>query len=201
MRISASDLDQLLWFRRIEDMTTDDLIKRLRREEPPNRMMKVGTAFHSILEQPPEDELVCVERDGFNFIIECDGEVELPQMMEVKTERHYTIDGIDVTLVSKPDGIDGNVVKEYKLTAKPKPENYFDSYQWRAYLDAYSADIVEYMIFHAKDLGEDKGNQIIIKDVSPFRLYRYPGMRDDLIAGIREFVEFARIHLPERLER
>lgn len=201
MRVSVSDLDQLIWYRRIEDMTLEQLLARLRREEPPNRAMLMGTAWHSVLEEPPEDELVAVERDGFNFLIECDAAVDHPQLREIKAEKVYRVNGVDVTLVGKVDGIDGNLVTDHKLTAKPNVENYANSYQWRAYLDIYDADIFDYVVYHAKDLGEDKGNQIIIKDVDTFRSYRYPGMRDDLIVGIREFVEFAREHLPERFEQ
>ncbi len=72
MRLHVTDLDQLLWFRKIEDMTTEELVARLRRESPPNRAMAMGTAWHSVLEEPPEDELLLVERDGFTFIVEAD---------------------------------------------------------------------------------------------------------------------------------
>lgn len=197
MRVSVSDLDQLIWFRRIEDMTLEQLVSRLRREEPPNRAMLMGTAWHEILEEPPEDELVAVERDGFTFLIECDAEITLPQMRELKATKTYRVNGIDVTLVGKVDGIAGNMVTDHKLTARPNVESYAESYQWRAYLDIFDADTFEYVIYHAAD----KGEQVIIKDVSPFRFYRYPNMRDDLMVGIREFVEFASEHLPEKFEK
>lgn len=200
MKVHVTDLDQLLWFRRIESMTTDELVSRLRRESPPNRAMAMGTAWHNILENPPNDELVAVECDGFNFLIECDAEITLPQVREIRAEKTYSVDGVDVTLTGGCDGITGNVVTDHKMTARPDPEKYFDSYQWRAYLDIYGADVFEYVLYHALDRGEDKGNQVIVRDVVPFRLYRYPEMHDDLMAGIREFVEFARVHLPERFD-
>lgn len=199
MRVHVTDLDQLLWFRRIEDMTTEELISRLRRESPPNRAMAMGTAWHAILEQPPADELVVVERDGFTFLIECDAEITLPQIREIRAEKTYVVDGVTVTLTGGCDGITGNVVTDHKLTARPDPEKYLDSYQWRAYLDIYGADVFEYILYQALDQ-EAKG-QVIIKDVVPFRFYRYPEMVSDLISGIRDFVEFARAHLPERFER
>jgi len=198
--IHVTDLDQLIWYRRIEAMTTEELVSRLRREAPPNRAMAMGTAWHSVLENPPEDELVAVERDGFHFLIECDAEITLPQVREIRAEKTYVVDGVDVTLTGGCDGITGNVVTDHKLTARPDPEKYSDSYQWRAYLDIYEANTFEYILYHALDRGEDNGNQVIIRDVAPFRMYRYPGMQDDLIAGIREFVEFARVHLPERFK-
>lgn len=196
MKVHVTDLDQLLWFRRIEGMTLEELLARLRREAPPNRAMKIGTAFHSILEDPPEDELITVERDGFNFVIECEAEITLPQVREIRAEKAYQIDGAPVTLTGGCDGISGNVVTDHKLTAKPNPEKYLDSMQWRAYLDIYDADVFEYILYH----GLDKGDQIIIRDVSPFRFYRYPEMERDLHAALHEFVAFAREHLPERFK-
>ena len=197
MRVHVTDLDQLLWFRRIESMTTEELISRLRRESPPNRAMAMGTAWHAILENPPDDELLAVERDGFNFLIECDADIELPQIREIRAEKTYVVDGVSVTLTGGCDGITGNVVTDHKLTARPDPEKYLDSYQWRAYLDIYGADVFEYILYHASD----KDDQVIIRDVVPFRFYRYPGMASDLEAGIRDFVEFAKAHLPERFEQ
>lgn len=200
IEVHVTDLDQLLWFRRIEDMTVEDLISRLRREATPNRAMSIGTAWHSILEEPPEDELAAVKKDGFTFLVECDAEIQLPQIREIRAEKTYAVDGIDVTLTGGCDGISGNVVTDHKMTARPDPDKYLESYQWRAYLDIYDADVFEYILYHGIDLGEEKGNQIIIKDVSPFRFYRYPGMLDDLIVGIRDYLDFVRAHMPEKLQ-
>lgn len=178
-------------------MTTEELVSRLRREEPPNQAMAMGTAWHSILENPPEDELLAVERDGFTFLVECDAEITLPQIREIRAEKSYVVDGLTVTLTGGCDGITGNLVTDHKLTARPDPEKYLDSYQWRAYLDIFGADVFEYILYQASE----KDGRVIIRDVSPFRFYRYPNMASDLVAGIRDFVAFARDHLPERFER
>lgn len=196
MKIHVTDLDQLLWFRRLDSMTLDDLVSRLRREAPANRAMEMGTAWHSVMENPPEDEFAAVERDGFNFVVECDAEITLPQVREIRAQKTYVVDGTQVTLTGGCDGITGNTVIDHKLTARPDPEKYFDSYQWRAYLDIYEADIFRYVLWHAKDEGE----RVLIRDVSELPLYRYPKMKDDLLAGVFEFVDFARSHLPERFE-
>lgn len=199
MRVHVTDLDQLIWFRRIEEMTIEELVSRLRRESPPNRAMELGTAWHSILEEPPEDDLVAVERNGFTFVVECDAEITLPQVREIRAEKTYMVDGIAVTLTGGCDGISGNVVTDHKTASKLDPERYADSYQWRAYLDIFGADVFEYILYQALDRGEDK--PVIIKDVMPFRFYRYPDMEADLMAVIRQFVEFAREHLPERIQQ
>lgn len=196
MRVHVTDLDQLLWYRRIEDMTLEEVVSRLRREAPPNRAMEIGTAWHSVLEDPPADDLVAVKRNGICFMVECDAEITLPQIREIRAEKTYNVDGVPVTLTGGCDGISGNIVTDHKLTARPDPEKYFDSQQWRAYLDIYDADVFEYVLYQAKD----DGDLVRIVGVHPFRLYRYPGLRDDLMAALREFVEFAREHLPERFD-
>lgn len=193
--IRVSELDQLIWFRRMEDMTVEELVSRLRRETPANRAMAMGTAWHAVLEHATDGDITQVERDGFTFSVECDAAITLPQIREIRADATFVVDGTVVTLSGGCDGITGNVVTDHKLTARPDPEKYFDSFQWRAYLELFGADVFEYVLYHAKD----EGDVVRIRDVHPFRLYRYPGMRDDLIAGIREFVEFSRIHLPERM--
>lgn len=194
MRITPTELDQLVWFKRLEDMTLQDLVSRLRREAPANRAMEIGTAWHSVLEDPPLEGISIIEHQGYTFVVDCDAEVSMPQVREIRSASTYNVDGVSVTLEGGVDGITGNVITDHKLTARPDPEKYFDSMQWRAYMDIYGADVFEYVLYHAKDEGE----RIIIRDVQRFRLYRYPEMRDDLMTALREFVEFARAHLPER---
>ena len=196
MRVSVTELDQLIWFRKLESMTTEDLIARLRREEPPNRAMAMGTAWHAVLEEPPEDEILMVSRDGFTFIVETEASITLPQVREIRAEKTYIVDGLPVTLTGGCDGISGNVVYDHKLTDRPNPEKYFDSFQWRAYLDIFGADTFRYVLWHALD----KKDTVIIRDVSEFPIYRYPTMRDDLMVGLHDFVHFARQYLPERFE-
>lgn len=192
----VTDLDSLVWFKRIEDMTTAELVARLRRESAPNDKMLIGTAFHKMLENPP-DELNEVTQDGFTFRIDCDAEIILPQVREIRATKEYHIGGLDVTLTGGCDGITGTKVYDHKLTFRPEPENYFQSYQWRAYLDIYNADSFTYYLYHAIE----DGDKISIKEVSQLDMYRYPGMVEDLEDGILEMVEFAREHLPEKIEQ
>ena len=49
---TVTDLDAMVWFRRMEDMETEELVARLRRQSVPNAKMMMGTAFHAVLENP-----------------------------------------------------------------------------------------------------------------------------------------------------
>ncbi len=191
MIFHVTDLDALVWYHKTESMTVGDVLGRLLRTEEPNELMLKGTAWHSILEGPPET-IDAIERNGFAFRVDCDAEISLPQIREIRGEKDYTIDGKAVTLTGGCDGISGNKVTDHKLTFRPNPETYFESFQWRAYLDIFNADIFEYIIYSARD----RKDETIIYDISPMLMYRYPEMERDLEQGIRNLVGFCQIHMP-----
>lgn len=192
----VTDIDQYAWYLRLEDMAPAELAARLRRESPPNDKMAMGTAWHSILENPP-DIIDKIDRDGYTFSVECDREIILPQVREIRASKTYNVDGLDVTLTGKVDGIDGNRVTDHKLTFRPDMEKYFEAYQWRAYLDIFNADRFTYYAYHAKG----DGPEITITDVSEFNVYRYPDMVNDLQHGISGLLHFVRSYMPEMIKK
>lgn len=202
LKLSATDLDSWIWYNRIESMTSEELINRLKRLEPPNEQMMMGTALHSIFEDPPPRRASSVggwdtiEREGYLFRFECDCEVKLPQVREIKARKTFEINGVEVTLTGKCDGVTGNKITDHKLTFRPNPENYFSSYQWKAYLDIFNADVFEYIIYH----GSAKGNEISVRDVSHMKMYRYPEMEDDLKVGVSELLQFIKTNAGELIK-
>ena len=192
--IHTTDIDSFQWYKRIDSMTKDEMIGRLLRTEPPNEQILMGTAFHSVLENPP-DEIDIVERDGFTFKVECDCELEIPPITEIRTAKGYQIDDCSVTITGKCDGMNGNRIDDHKLTFRPNPENYFTSYQWRSYLDMFKADYFRYIIYSARK----KGKLVTIYDVSEMKLYRYPEMTEDLKSGIAELLAFIKEHVPQMI--
>lgn len=193
----VTDLDQYSWYLRLEDMTPEDLAKRLRHDSPPNDKMAMGTAWHSVLENPP-DSIDKVDMDGYTFLVDCEKSIILPQVREIRANKTYHVDGFDVTLTGKVDGITGNTITDHKLSFRPDLENYFDSYQWRAYLDIFNADRFNYYVYHAKEPAEGS-KKITITDVSGMSLYRYPDMIKDLEKGISDLLFFVRMYMPERI--
>jgi len=197
IRISVSDVDQYRYYRASEDMELDALLRRLRREEPPTPAMAMGTALHSILEDAKDgDELSIVERDGFVFHFAFDSTVELPPIRECKGEMHLTVDGIPVTLVGKVDCLDGQRIWDHKLSGTFDAEKYADSMQWRMYLMMFRAWRFTYNVFVHY---EQPDGTILVKDLHSFDFYRYPGMEDDIMRELREYVAFVREHLPEKV--
>lgn len=197
MRISVSDVDQYLYYRGDEDMELDAILRRLRREEPPTPAMAMGTAFHSILEDATDgDEFEEVERDGFRFVFGMDAEMSLPPVRECKGEHPVMVDGIPVTLVGKVDGIDGMRIWDHKLTGRFDAEKFADAMQWRMYLWMFGAWQFTYNVFVRY---EQPDGTILVKDLHSFDFYRYPGMEDDIMRELREYVAFVREHLPEKV--
>lgn len=192
---TVTDLDAMAWFRRLDDMTADELCQRLMRTGEANEKMLLGTAWHSILENPPADGFDTIEHDGFTFKIDCDAEICMPQVREIRASKTYRVGGVDVTLSGGCDGIDGTEVTDHKLTFNPRPENYTASFQWRSYLDIFNADSFRYYIYH----GKQDGKVVTIRDVSTMRLHRYPDMVADVMRGIEDLLFFVMRHLPERV--
>ncbi len=188
----VTDLDSMIWYRNIEDMTVDQMKARLLRTEPPNDSMKIGTAWHKILENP-EKEIDSIEQDGITFRIDCDCQIFLPQIREIRADKTYIIGNNEVTLSGGCDGISGNKIIDHKLTFHENLDTYFESYQWRAYLDIFNADIFEYYIYSAKETKDE----IVINNVSSIKMYRYPAMIANLKLGIQDLLEFVNQHVPE----
>lgn len=195
MRISVTELDQLAYFRN-SDMELSELLARLRRETPPTEAMAAGTAFHTILENAGECELDEVTQDGFTFRFELEAELSLPRIRELKLEKPYFIDGIEVTLVGKVDALNGKTVYDHKTTSRFDAEKYMDAIQWRAYLDMFGADRFIYNVFEVAD----KQGVRVVRDFHPLTFYRYPSLPQDVFEALSDFVGFARQHLPERLK-
>ena len=190
----CTDLDSMLWYRKLEEMTVDEMRGRLLRTEPANEKMAMGTAWHSVLENPPE-EICEIEMNGYKFRIDCDAEICLPQIREVRANAAYEIDGATVTLTGKVDGITGATITDHKLTFRENLETYCDSYQWRAYLDIFGADRFDYIIYEAAE----KNGVIVVKNISVISMYRYPEMRQDLMEGVRDLLGFVKEHVPEMI--
>lgn len=196
LRVSVSDVDGYLYYRRSEDMELDDILRRMRREEPPTPAMLMGTAFHSIMEGASAgEEYTEVERDGFKFVFCMDDEIALPPVRECKGEHPIMVDGMPVTLVGKVDGIDGMRIWDHKLTGRFDAEKFADAMQWRMYLWIFGAWQFTYNVFTRYE----KDGVIQVKEFHPFDFYAYPGMEDDIMRELREYVAFVQEHLPERI--
>lgn len=204
IRISATDIDALRFYMHppIPEMEIEleELLARLRRQQPPTPAMLAGTALHKALELAAVGDYPGFKVDGYTFSFETDAEIDLPAVREIKGFREYVIDGCAVTLVGKVDGIHGKRIDDHKLTERFDAEKYLDSYQWRIYLEVFDADEFRWNIFEGRPTIEG-GQDYIIRAVHPLGMRRYPGIDEDVERELSRFVSFAREHLPEKFQR
>lgn len=195
LRVSATDIDTLRRFYDEEDADLAALIRQLRHLMPSTELMEAGTALHKALELAEPGDHKGFTADGFTFSIQTDAELDLPPIREMKATREYLIDDVRVTLVGKVDALHGRRIDDHKFTAKYDPERYLASYQWRIYLEVFGADEFNWNIFEAL---ESAPKNYLIRNVHKLTQRRYPGIADDVERELRNFIVFARDHLPER---
>lgn len=199
LRLSATDVDA---YRRylhppIPDMEIDldELLAQLRRQEPPTEAMLAGTALHAALEKAEAGDYSRLEANGYTFDLDIDGAIDLPEIREIKGTRDYILGDCVVTLVGKVDAIHGRRIEDHKFTSRYDAERFLGSYQWRIYLEVFGADEFRWNVFEGSER-EPKSYRIY--GFHQIRMHRYPGMGEDVVSEVEDFVDFARAHLPER---
>jgi|JI10StandDraft_1071094.scaffolds.fasta_scaffold42904_9 hypothetical protein len=200
LRTSASDIDA--WRRYlnppIPDMEIElsDLLSQLRRESPPTDAMLAGSALHAALERADAGDHATLEANGYTFHLDMDGEIDLPEMREIKGTRDYAIGDCTVTLVGQVDAIHGRRIEDHKFTSRFDAERFMSSYQWRIYLEVFGADTFRWNVFEGSE------TEPMVYRIYGFHqpvMHRYPGMGDDVVKAVAGFLDFARTHLPERV--
>lgn len=192
-RVSVSDLETYRYYRQHEDVTLEQCLAQLRRETPPSPAMAAGRALHRILENtaPDAPETVAVEGDGFRFYFDCDVDLAIPVVRELKGELEIETPSETVTLVGVVDAMD-TAVYDYKLTGRFDAERFADSYQWRCYLMMFRASRFVYRVFVGQ---EHVGGEWTIREYHELPVYRYPGMEEDVQREVSEYAAFARQYL------
>lgn len=203
MRISVTHLDSYLYWLS-SDMELDQLLARIKGEEPPGPSALAGRAFHSLLENAePGQEFGGLNSpivDGHQFVFAIEEELALPPVRELKAEEVFQTPSGPVTLVGKVDALNGLTVQDYKLTERFDAEKYMESLQWRAYLTMFDAWRFVYDVFVARyDVAPSELTQVVIYDYHRLPLCAYPGMRADVERAVAGLAEIIATHLPERV--
>ena len=196
MRVSVTDLDAYRRWREDEEAELEPLLRQLRKLEPPTEPMLAGSALHKALEHAEPGVVSTLEIDGYKFIFDLNAELALPDIREIKAEKVYMIDGLPVTVVGKIDTLDARTVEDHKATSRFDAERFLDTYQWRYYLDIFGATRFRWNVFEMAEIGERAYKVFALHRLEQFR---YGAMHADCVRLLRDFVEFARVQLPERL--
>lgn len=198
LRLSVSDLDQFVYFKN-SDQQIDELMRRLRKQEPATPAMATGIAFHTALEFAQEGSYIALEAEGYIFNVLGHVSLDLPELRELKAEQAVYINpNLAVTLVGKVDAIDGLTVHDHKTSSRFDAERFFDTYQWRFYLEMFKADTFQWNVFVLKQTGLTEYD---VTEFHQLKQHRYIGMAADCADLLREFLEFlgiARMRFPEQ---
>ena len=197
-RLSVTDLDSFLYWQN-SDMELEELLKRLRGEEPPNVKMASGKAFHKLLEHAQDGEIFRTVVDGYEFRFNIDEELMIAPIRELKAETVFQTPSGPVTLVGKVDGLYGQTIRDYKVTERFEAERYADSYQWRCYLVMFGARHFVYDVFQARYedcLGVEQ--LVTIYDYHRLPFSAYPGIDADVQRKVAELAELVAKYVPEK---
>lgn len=197
IRLSVTDLDNYIYWRGSEDQDLNDLLIRLRGEEPPGPNMLASRAFHKMLEQSQGGELYKATAGEYDFVFAIDEDIALPQLRELKAEKVLDTPSGPVTLVGKVDGLHGLTITDWKLTERFEAERYADSYQWRSYLSMFNADRFVYDVFVCRY----DGPHVYIYDYHRLPFYAYPGMADDVYREVCGLAEIVAKYVPQKIQQ
>lgn len=204
IRVSVTEVDGLRYYMDNDNADLAKTLAELRREAEPSDPLLRGRAFHKVLEELRDtEETVIDDGDGYVFdFSKIDMTLPLGDIREVKTEHLMHIGDIEVCLVGKVDVLEGLIIQDHKYTKEFVPDRYPSSFQGKAYLDMFGCNQMIWNVFIGNEkVGKDGKHYCQVRDLHQISTYRYTGMEDDVRDGVREFVEFARIHLPERFIR
>jgi hypothetical protein len=187
IRISASDLQCYQRYRDNEDVTLEECLAQLRRERPATPAMMAGSALHGALEHATYDtDTSCLKWNGYLFFFDCDIDLTIPDVRELKGEMDMITPSGPATVVGVVDSLDGSIC-DYKLSARFDAERLAESWQWRCYLSIFNCSRFLYKVFVGEEI---KPQEWSIRDYHEMAVYRYVGMEEQLQREIEECASF-----------
>lgn len=191
MRISCTTLESYRLFVEQDWMEEAALIASIKGEFVPTDAMRLGTAFHRVLETPARYRVplgyLC---DGFHFpdatmreplaLIDRRGTFEVKGTM--------LVDGH--TIVAKADQIVGAAIVEHKTTTSSYDiDKYLPSYQWRYEAAIFQPVSITYRTFL---LEEPTGQIVGLRGIEGVTVYPYPALEADCRDLVRQFVDYVK---------
>lgn len=188
MRLSVSDLQCFQRYKSREDVTLEKCLAQLRGEGEVTPILLAGRKLHKALETAKYDQdwRGHLEYKGYLFFFQCDVDLIVPEVRELRGEVVMDTALGPVTLVGVVDSID-NAVSDYKLSGRFDAERLFASYQWRCYLQMFGFHRFDYKVFVGEEI---KPKEWAIREYHELSMYRYPGMDGDVHRAVEECAAF-----------
>lgn len=205
------------------DITEQSIIDSIAGEFQGNQYTRIGTAFHAIVEtgcQPCElapagyrtftyygKEKQEPVAEGRTFDIE--GYKVTLDLAQIKVALDYRYQNIEAfheirkykdygraVVTGCADVINGVQLRDIKTKySTPSDKQYYDSCQWKFYLEMFGADIFDFDLFTFEGYKLDKhGYDVrglpLIPHTPPIRVYRYEGMEQDNLNLLNQFLDW-----------
>ena len=189
LRISATTLEAYRLYVEQDWMEEAALIQTIKRDVVPTEAMRLGTAFHSVLETPDSYRVpfgyLC---DGLHFpdatMAEPLALIDRRGTFEVKST--MVVDGH--TIVARADQIVGSHIYEHKTTTGSyDADKYLDSCQWRVEAAIFQPGAITYRTFL---LEEPKESIVGLRGIEHLTVYPYPALVSDVRDLVRRFVGY-----------
>jgi len=196
LRISATLLQAFQLYSSTDWFDEPKLLDAIKGTVVSTPQMKIGQAFHSLLEKPQLNLDGVYERNGLRVVPAANASIleRLPEggVFETKVVKTVgqTREGDDLVLVAKAEYIAGLHVCEFKapLNGQFDAEKYERSVQWKMYSMLYGANRVSY---HIACLKQDDG-LLRLRTLDSMDLYAYPELERDVRELVREFLHYLR---------
>lgn len=194
-------------FRRFMDNVSDwdteaSIIEALTGEFKGTDKTRLGSAFHKIIELPYKENGALVV-EGIKFRPEqakpaIDYRNAHPIMVhEVPIRKVYSTRHMDITITGRADGVEGLNLRDAKCKfSYPGWGEYYNSYQWRIYMDMFQSQSFWYDVFQVigfKSFNPDMTFEGDIVAHEPFPCLRYEALESDVQGLIEEFGKFMTI--------
>jgi hypothetical protein len=163
-----------------------------------NDKTKVGSAYHKLIEGKFEKKNRLYVADGISFT----SDQAIPALKysmdhrfvvnEVDQYKVYETNYFPIQVSGRVDSIHGVFIRDAKARFRNvNVEDYYESFQWRFYLDMLDADTFFYDSFEIKGfdaLPMKDDVQIIAHE--PFECIRYDRMQEDVVYLLNAFLEY-----------
>jgi hypothetical protein len=191
MRISTTTLESFRLFMTEDWMAEADLINSIKGVRVETDAMRLGTAFHRILETPEPHRTVCgYFADGFHFpdatMQPALDLIDRRGVFEVKSTKPYGAH----TVVCKADQLVGCDGFEHKTTCSSfDADKYLASYQWRFEMAIFGPELVR-LTYRVFCLEEPKEGIVGLRGIEVVPVYRYPQLETDCADLVRRFADY-----------
>lgn len=202
-RLFIDKCEQERLFGSDEFISGEDMINNIKGLSKRSKHGELGIAFHEIIQDPhralgeycrhrgaKDADFGFLASNGIVFpyksIVDCYGNIDYKYPFEVPDSKEYQVDGEIITVTCRVDQLKLRSVLDLKAIFRPFDfEKFYNSYQWRFYLDILGADFFWYDVFQFND------NTLELNDnVEPFYFLPYANMASDIYELIDEFLFF-----------